>query len=239
MTVLVATKGKERAPRRSGEGTPSRAFEAFERGRCEMRPVICCMQRRFGQRRNRDGPRQGRQASGVAGGAIRIAANGLGWIGGCVLAVRSFMLMVMVTDVLGCGTGFVSAIACYRRPAELQRHEHQQKNYQPFAHRANSVAAIGLNLPLLHPLGLSQSPVRVACLHTGSSGIKSGPLLYSTRCGRFDEPRRHEGAQAAQGTGGGSVNHRNTVPVAHAVLPVLRYASHRQPAGASSALRNS
>ena len=117
--ALVMTKGKERAPRRSGEDTPLRAFKAFKRGRRETSPVICCIQRRVGQRCNRDCPRQGRQTSRVTGCAIGIATDGLGWIGRCVFAIRSLVLMVMVTKVLGCGTGFVLAIAGCSRPAKL------------------------------------------------------------------------------------------------------------------------
>ena len=147
--ALVMTKGKERAPRRSGEDMPLRAFEAFKRGRRETRPVICCIQRRIGQRCYRYCPRQGCGTSSVTGRTIGITTNGLGGIRGWVFAIRSLVLMVMVTKVLGCGTGFVLAIAGCSRPAKLKRHEHQQKDCKPFAHTNSSVAAIGFAVHLL------------------------------------------------------------------------------------------
>jgi len=85
----------------------------------------------------------------MAGRAIRVTATSLGWIGSCVLAIGSFVLMVMVTEVFGCGPSFVLAIARHCRPAELQRHEHQQKNCQPFTHMVNSVAAIDFSVNTL------------------------------------------------------------------------------------------
>lgn len=48
-----------------------------------------------------------------------MTTGGLGWIGGSVFAIRSLVLVVMVTKVLGCGTGFVLAIAGCSRPAKL------------------------------------------------------------------------------------------------------------------------
>ena len=144
------TKGKERAPHRSGEDVPLRAFEAFKRGRRETSPIIYCARRRVCQRCNRDCPRQGRQTSRVTGCAIGIATNGLAWIRRCVFAIRGLVLVVMVTKVLGCGTGFVLAIAGCSRPAKLKRHEYQQKDRQPFTHLGNSVAAIDFPVNLFY-----------------------------------------------------------------------------------------
>lgn len=116
---LVMTKGKERAPRRSGEDTPLRAFEAFGRGRRETSTIICSTQSWVGERCYRYCPGQGRETSRVTGRAIRITTNGLGWIGGCVFAIHSLVLMFVVTKVFGCCTGFVLAIASCSRPAKL------------------------------------------------------------------------------------------------------------------------
>ncbi|MBH2008177.1 MAG: hypothetical protein I8H71_00620 [Xanthomonadaceae bacterium] len=80
----------------------------------------------------------------MAGCAIRVTATGLGWIGCDLFTISSLVLMVMVTEVFGCGSSFVLAIAGHCRPAKLQRHEHQQKNCQPFTHELNSVTAIDL-----------------------------------------------------------------------------------------------
>ena len=55
----------------------------------------------------------------MTGRAIRIATQGLGRIRAGILAVGRLVLMVMVTKVLGCGTGFVLAIAGCSRPAKL------------------------------------------------------------------------------------------------------------------------
>jgi len=84
-----------------------------------------------------------RKASGMTGSAIRITTKDLDEIRRHVLAVGSLMLMRMVTEVLSYSSGFMLAIAGRRRPTELQRHEYQQKDSQPFAHRVNSVAATG------------------------------------------------------------------------------------------------
>jgi uncharacterized protein YceK len=88
----------------------------------------------------------------VTGRAIRITTGGLGWIGGCVFAIRSLVLVVMVTKVLGCGSAFVLAIAGCSRPAKLKRHEYQQKDCQPFTHMGNSVAAIDFPVHLFYLL---------------------------------------------------------------------------------------
>ena len=173
----------------------------------------------------------------MTGRAIRIATQGLGRIRAGILAVGRLVLMRMVAEVLGRSSGFMLAITGHCRPTELKRQEHQQDEGQPFAHRGNSVAVQAL---LCHSslLGFSQSPVRVACLLSGSSCIKSEPLRYSASCGRFDDWGDTRGRHSA-GYGQQQVNRRSTFRAAHVELLVIRCASHRQPAGASSALRNS
>ena len=81
----------------------------------------------------------------MTGRAIRIAAQGLGRIRAGVLAVGGLVLVRMVAEVLGRGPGFMLAIAGHSRPTELERHEYQQNDGQPFAHKVNSVAATDLN----------------------------------------------------------------------------------------------
>ena len=80
----------------------------------------------------------------MTGCAIKVIATCLGGIRCFFFTISSLVLMVMVTEVFGCGSSFVLAIAGHCRPAKLQRHEHQQKNCQPFTHELNSVAAIDL-----------------------------------------------------------------------------------------------
>jgi hypothetical protein len=55
----------------------------------------------------------------VTGRAIGITTDGLGWIGRYVFAIHGLVLMVMVTNMLGCGTNFVFAIVGCSRPAKL------------------------------------------------------------------------------------------------------------------------
>ncbi len=81
----------------------------------------------------------------MTGRAIRIATQGLGRIRAGILAVGRLVLMRVVAEVLGRSPGFMLAIAGRCRPTELERHEHQQNDGQPFAHKVNSVAATDLN----------------------------------------------------------------------------------------------
>ena len=89
----------------------------------------------------------------MTGRAIRIAAERLGRIRAGVLAIGGLVLVCMVAEMLGCGPGFMLAIAGRCRPTELERQEHQQNDGQPFAHEMNSVAATDLNSQFYKHLG--------------------------------------------------------------------------------------
>jgi len=141
----------------------------------------------------------------MAGCAIRVTATGFGWIGCCLFTISSLVLMVMVTEVFGCGPSFVLAIGCNRCPTELQRHQYQQKNHKQATHGQDcssySVLAEGPDsAPLSRPLKkwasnasgtlfskkrVAQTRLRSDC--TGQSGLFAGHLAHFGRT----YPRAH------------------------------------------------
>jgi hypothetical protein len=60
----------------------------------------------------------------MTGCAIKVIATCLGGIRCFFFTNSSLVLMVMVTEVFGCGTSFVLTIGCHRCPTELQRHQY-------------------------------------------------------------------------------------------------------------------
>lgn len=54
------------------------------------------------------------------------------------VASISWVLVVVVTEVLDCGLGFVSAIRGYRRPSELERQKGKQNDGEESTHGLES-----------------------------------------------------------------------------------------------------
>ena len=105
----------------------------------------------------------------MTGDAIAVDATTQGFgIRRAILIGSGLMLVVMMTEVLCCRSGLVLAIAGHCRPAKLQRHEHQQKNCQPFTHKVNSVAAIDFPVHLFYLL---------CCLPSNRSPLKTTSKL--------------------------------------------------------------
>ncbi len=55
-----------------------------------------------------------------------------------IAAVVDAMAMIVVSDVVRSGTGFVGAVRAHRRPTELNGQQYQEENRKPATHGANS-----------------------------------------------------------------------------------------------------
>lgn len=100
-----------------------------------------------------DGPSAAQMAPGTIVIENTELAGSIAAIRAAGLDLGTLMLVFVMPEVRCLRARLVLAIARRDRPTELERHEHQQNDGQPFTHKVNSVAAIDLSSPFCKHLG--------------------------------------------------------------------------------------